>query len=526
MSELENLHNEETNDTSYDHVLKYTGVFGGVQGLKMLVSVLRNKLTSVFLGEVGIGLINVFNRISEFLVSASNLGVPLNATQRSGELFEVGTNEEIVHFVKVVRTWVLWTAILAAMLAVLLPFLLLLLSWLFLHVFSIPSLHKYFLFIWNHYAEVLLMIPVSASLLLAEGECAILKGLRQVKKVAIIEGLVAILTLALTVPFYYYMGIKGVAIGLICSNLASFITHGFFSFRLVSYKVSPFSRTIFREGLPMIKKGIPYVLAGLSTAVLGVIIPALIIIQPENGTLDDYGLYCAGWTLMVGYAGVVFIALEADYFPRLSSVNQDTARMNQTINQQVDVCLLILTPMLILFLLFLPWVIQLQFTDAFVVVTQMSVCACFYTFFRALSLPVGYTTLAKGDSMLFLMMEVASNIFFGVLIWILYSAHGLTGAGVALSIGALFDIVINLLICSYRYKVKIIKKTWMIFLFQFVCLFVTFLFCITSNLEMKFFFGGMAFVVSLLFSVFQLTKRSDFLRKVFHHFTHSSGDCC
>ena len=54
MSELENLHNEETNDTSYDHVLKYTGVFGGVQGLKMLMSFARNKLTSVFLGEFGL----------------------------------------------------------------------------------------------------------------------------------------------------------------------------------------------------------------------------------------------------------------------------------------------------------------------------------------------------------------------------------------------------------------------------------------------------------------------------------------
>ena len=106
MSELEQLHNEETNDTSYDHVIKYTGVFGGVQGLKMLVSVARNWLTAKFLGPFGVGLIDIYNRISDFLVSASNLGVPLNATRRSGELFEEGTNEEVEHFVMVVRTWV------------------------------------------------------------------------------------------------------------------------------------------------------------------------------------------------------------------------------------------------------------------------------------------------------------------------------------------------------------------------------------------------------------------------------------
>ena len=188
MSELENLHNEETNDTSYDHVLKYTGVFGGVQGLKMLMSFARNKLTSVFLGEFGLGLISVYNRISDFLISASNLGIPLNATQKSGELFEDGTADEIEHLVMVIRTWVLWTAVLSTLLC----------------VCASPIL-SYFFFEkeWNHYWQVLMVIPISSSFLLAEGECAILKGLRQVKKIAIIESCVALLTLALTVPFYF-----------------------------------------------------------------------------------------------------------------------------------------------------------------------------------------------------------------------------------------------------------------------------------------------------------------------------------
>lgn len=510
MSELEHLHNEETNDTSYDHVLKYTGVFGGVQGLKMLMSVIRNWLTARFLGEFGVGLIGVYNRISDFLVRASNLGVPLNATRRAGELFDEGTNEEIEHFVMVVRTWVLWTAIMATLLC----------------VFASPLL-SYFFFghEWNRFGEVMLMIPVAVCFLLAEGECSILKGLRQAKKVAIIEGSVAVLTLALTIPFYYYMGLKGVALGLICSSVALFVTHAYFSMRLVSYRVSPFNKNVFFEGLPMVKKGIPYVLAGVSSAGLGLAIPAMML-AAENNTLGDVGFFNAGWMLMVNYASMVFMALEADYFPRLSSVNHDTERMNVTINQQVDVCLLFLTPLLVLFLLFLPWVIRLQFGEAFLVITDMSVCACFYTFFRALSLPIGYTTLAKGDSILYLAMEVAYNIFFGILIWWLYNAYGLVGAGIALSIGALYDIVVALLICGYRYKVKIYRSTWMIFLFQFVCISATFFCCIASNMELKYFFGGIAFVLSLLFSVWRLSKRSDFIRQVLHRFTHSSGDCC
>ena len=275
----------------------------------------------------------------------------------------------------------------------------------------------------------------------------------------------------------------------------------------------------------MVKKGIPYVLAGISTAGLGMIIPAMIL-AAENGSMDDYGLYSVGWTLTAGYAGMIFIALEADYFPRLSSVNQDKNRMNQTINQQVDVCLLVLTPLLILFMLFLPWLIRLLYKESFLVALDMSICACFYTFFRAMSLPVGYTTLAKGDSLVYLALEVASNIFFGVLIWWLYNAYGLIGAGAALSIGAIYDIVMSLLVCGFRYKVKIFRSTWIRFVFQFICLSVTFVLCITTNIELKYFFGGVAFVVSLSFSIYHLAKRSDFLRNAIHHFIHSSGDCC
>ena len=61
MDNLKNLHNRETSDTSYDHVLKYTSIFGGVQGLKMLISMVRVKLTAYILGGWGMGLITAYN---------------------------------------------------------------------------------------------------------------------------------------------------------------------------------------------------------------------------------------------------------------------------------------------------------------------------------------------------------------------------------------------------------------------------------------------------------------------------------
>ena len=164
MDELKNLHNPETSDTSYDHVLKYTGIFGGVQGLKMFVSAARVKLTSELLGGWGMGLITAYNAVFEFLNKASNMGIPLNATRKTSELFEKGSEEEIAHQVMVIRTWVLWSAILSVLICL---------------FFSPIISYFYFDHDWTRWPAVMLTSLVAVSNIIAEGECAILKGLRQ-----------------------------------------------------------------------------------------------------------------------------------------------------------------------------------------------------------------------------------------------------------------------------------------------------------------------------------------------------------
>lgn len=54
----------DSGKNSYSHILKYTGLFGGVQGLNILVGVVRNKFTAMFLGPSGMGLLALFNSTS------------------------------------------------------------------------------------------------------------------------------------------------------------------------------------------------------------------------------------------------------------------------------------------------------------------------------------------------------------------------------------------------------------------------------------------------------------------------------
>ena len=42
--------NKKETSSSYSHILKYTSIFGGVQGLVILIGMVRNKLIALLLG--------------------------------------------------------------------------------------------------------------------------------------------------------------------------------------------------------------------------------------------------------------------------------------------------------------------------------------------------------------------------------------------------------------------------------------------------------------------------------------------
>ena len=59
----------------FDRILKYTGVFGSVQALSILVSLVLTKVKSVLLGPAGYGITESLNRTVDLVRNSTNLGV-------------------------------------------------------------------------------------------------------------------------------------------------------------------------------------------------------------------------------------------------------------------------------------------------------------------------------------------------------------------------------------------------------------------------------------------------------------------
>lgn len=488
--EKKNIYIEE--DASYDHVLKYTGLFGGVQGINMLINLVRNKLAALLLGPEGIALINIFNNVMKLINESTNFGVSFSAVKTIAELNnDKHDTEEIQHYASVVRTWALSTGLFGMLLTLVLS-----------PLISFLTFDNY-----EYACDFALLAPMVLTLSLSGGELAILKGLKCLKRVVIASALGALSTLVICVPLYWSMRLSGVALALLLSNIAALVIQLYFSCRVVSWRTSMFSKQSYIEGMPMLKLGIGYIIAGIFGQGAEYVIRTMII---HYGDLADVGLYNSGYMMAVAYTSVVFIAMEADYFPRLSAAKCRVARQNFTVNQQIEVCVLLIAPFLILFVTAMPLIVHVLYSDKFVEAVPMAICASLYMFFRAVSLPAGYLALAHGDSKIYMITELIYDIFIAIAIPLAYIWGGLTATGVALSIAGGLDMIMIHLIYRKKYDFRFSCRLMHFYVFQFVLLLIAIYASLQGNVQIRWIVDIAAFVISATLSLRILGRETTF----------------
>ena len=495
------LHTEEKDSSTYDHVLKYTGLFGGVQGITVLLSIIRNKFVAVLLGSVGLALIDIYNHAMNLLSNATQFGIPLTAVRSLSELYEQGDHNKLTEYVSVIRSWSLLTAILGFIGCLL-----------FSPVISKLSFNNF-----DYTIQFVLLSPIVAMLAISGAEVAILKAMRRLKTLALVTLIGAVTTLLITVPCYFFFGLEGIIPALVISTLATMVVQLSYTLRMFSWKAYPFSRKILGKGMCMIRLGVSYIMAGIVAAAAEMAVRSYIVNQ---GSLADEGLYCAGFILTVSYARFVFVSMDADYFPRLSACCRNIEKMNLAINRQLEVCILLIAPFLMLFVLFLPYIVHLLFSEKFMLVVPMTLYATFYMFFKAITTPIAYTSLARGDSLLYLVMETLYYLFFMLFVIVGYRWWGLPGCGIALSLSNLFDLLLIASVYHIKYKFHFSSRSLFVSISQAAFLIIVLFLCLTASPLYKYTIGFPLLLLSSLLSLRILCKETSIISIIKERFSH------
>lgn len=483
--------------TKYGHVLKYMGLLGGVQGLTILISVIRNKCAALFIGVAGIGMVDLYYRTIELLGNATNLGIPFSAIKKISELYEQGDQSQLREAVMTVRTWAFGVGLLGTLVCCLCS----------------PLIALWTLGDVEQYSAICLLSPMILFMLLYGSETAIMKGLRRLKDIALVSVLGALVTLLVSIPLYYYARLDGVIPVLLLSSCSLACIQLFFSTRIYRWRIRLLDKTVLIRGKAMVLLGVTYVMAGIAGSGAEVAIRSYI---KQVDSIEQVGLYSAAFVLCVTYSRLIFVAMDADYFPCLSAVGNDLKRMNETINRQISVCVLLSAPGLCFFMILMPSIVCLLYTPSFLAMLPMAMAASFYLFLKAVTLPIAYLSLAKGDAFVYFCMELIYDVFFMACVIVGYTYWGLLGAGLALALANFFDLILIYVVYHVRYQFQFAGQTLKQVCCQVVLVLAVWLILTYERAVWQYVLSGLVTAFSIGISYYYLNREIHFAT----HLTH------
>jgi O-antigen/teichoic acid export membrane protein len=322
---------------------------------------------------------------------------------------------------------------------------------------------------------------------LASGQMVILQGMRKLQYLAKANLYGSALGLVVTIPLYYKWGIDAIVPGIIISSLISLFFSLFFSSKV---KIEPVKvnkiRTI-AESKSMLILGFIIGLSGIFSLVSSYLMRIFI---SNNGSLAEVGLYSAGFTVLGTYIGLVFNSMNVDYYPRLSEVAKDNHKTTKLINQQAQICILILAPILTFFLVFIHWFIILFYSEEFLIVNKMLQWAVLGILFKSIHWSILVLFYAKGASRLIFWNELISNVYFLCINIGGYYLNGIDGLGISYLINYFLVFLQVLIIAKVKYEYTIEKDRKIIFAVQFIILIATFSIVNFLSLFYAYFFGS------------------------------------
>jgi len=433
--------------SSYRQIMKATSLFGGVQAFNILISIIRSKFIAVLLGPAGMGIMGLLNSTITLIGSLTNFGLGTSATKDIAAANTTGNDKRIALIVTVFKRLV-WITGISGMLVTLI-----LSPWLSQLTFG--NRNYTIAFIW-----------ISITLLLSQlssGQMVILQGLRKLQNLAKANIFGSALGLLITLPLYYIWGVDGIVPGIIGSALVSLILFWVFSRKVNIELIKVTRHQTLTEGKNMLQMGFMISLSGIMS--LGASYIVRIFISRQGG-VEEVGLYNAGFAIINTYVGLIFNAMATDYYPRLSAIAHDNKLCRQTINQQAEIALLILAPILIIFLIFINWVVILLYSKQFVAVNTMIYWAALGMFFKAASWSISFIFLAKGTSKLFFWNELIASIYTLVLNILGYHFMGLTGLGISFAVSYILYLIQVYLITKVKFNFSFDPAFMKIFMIQ------------------------------------------------------------
>ncbi len=479
---------QNKNSSSYRQIMKATSIFGGVQVFNIIITILKSKVVAVLMGPAGIGVLGLFNSTIVLLSSLTNFGLDISSVKDIAAASQTKNNSKISRIITIVKRLVWLTGIFGALVTFFLS------SW--LSEIAFDTKEYTIAFMW-----------LSGTILLKQlshGQFAILQGLQKLKDLAMANLIGSALGLVASIPFYYYLELEGIVPGFIVTAILTFVVAQYYGSRVKIDKITITTKELKSEGKEMMILGFTLGLSGIM--VLGESYAIRIFISNYGGVVE-VGLYNAGIALVYTYVGLIFAAMQKDYFPRLSALADDNSKSNELVNQQTEIALLILAPVLAGFFIFLDWVIIILYSSEFVAIKIMIYWAFLGMFFKVPAWVLSFIFITKGKSKLFFWSELVSNLYLLGFNLVGYYYWGLKGLGISFLLSYIIYILQVYIIAKKKYQFSFTSECLKLFVIQFTLALACFLTISYLTSFWMYLIGVPIILLSAWYSFNELDKR-------------------
>jgi O-antigen/teichoic acid export membrane protein len=437
---------DKTN-SSYRQILKATSIFGGVQVFNIIIALIRSKVIALLLGPVGFGISGILISTADFISSLINVGISSSAVRFISLSAKDKDDQKIVESVSVVRKLVWFTGLIG----------------LILTIISSPGLSQ---MSFGNYDYTSSYIWLSLSIFfqqLTSGRLVVLQGLQKLKYLAMANVIGSSLGLLIAVPLYFTFNLQAIAPVIVCGSLTTLCSAWFFSNKL-QINLIPISKPdLVSKGKELATLGFFLSISSLITIATSYLIRIYI---GKIGGLAEVGLFTAGFAIINTYVGVVFQAMSTDYYPRLSAQSNNLQNSNLIVNQQTEVSILILGPILCVFLVCIKWIVILFYSERFIGISDMLYWAALGIYFKAPAWALAFIYLTNGKTKLFFWNELIANIYILLInIWG-YWWLGLEGLGISFLLGYLIYLFQIITIAKYKFNITLKSGVLRVFLIQ------------------------------------------------------------
>lgn len=481
-------------DNSHKTIVKATGVFGFVQVIKMLVSVVGAKFIAVFLGPVGIGIFGLLNNTIGIISSLTSFGINLSSVR---EMSLAHAEKDIEKFSRrfiVLERWSIVIGVFGGLITFFLS------SFLSQITFGSDKYQLWFVFLSINF----ILTGLSSS------RIALLQGMRMIKSIALSNLIISFCITAISIPIYYYFRLDGMIPVILLSSLIVFVVNFYFTRNVAVLKLSISIRETIELGKPLLKLGfflsINVIFGQICTYIIR------LYLNYNGSTAAVLGFYEVSSVILLSYVGMVFTAMSTDFYPRLTAISSDNNKVKSLVNDQIEIALLIITPIITALYFVAPLFIEMLYSKSFFGVLLIFKAALFAIIIKAIIWPLAFIILAKGENKLYFKQELLGDALNISTTIVLYHFFDLVGIGLA----SLLNFIVYGFYVHYIIKkkfefgfrpdtFKIISVSCVIGLVN--CLILFFL-----DYPNAYFLIGIVLVFSCIYSYKELDKRIDIKR--------------